>query len=178
MTDKRVSSRTKRPPKRSDPKAMARFVEELSWLLSSYSDLDFRSLGQLSSELINSTRSRNFLVHSEGRPAVRMLVGVLPNVLVDEQLFPTNEDIAEFAQSTLEMAIPRWSKKSRYELIGHVVCHTGQAPPWKLDALLTALDGIVDEKGTARALVQKQRKSGASWNEVIQTLIVSKRDPR
>jgi hypothetical protein len=155
---------------------MARFVEELSWLLSSYADLDFRSLGQLSAELVDANRSRNFLVHSDRRPAVRMLVGVLPGVLVDEKLFPTNEDIAEFAQSTLEMSIPRWSKKSRYELIGHVVCHTEQAPPWKLSSLLTALDRLADEKSTARALVEKQRKSGASWNEVIQTLIVSNRD--
>lgn len=156
---------------------MARFVEELSWLLSSYSDLDFRSLGQLSSELVETNRSRNLLAHSDRRPSVRMLVGILPSVLVDEKLFPTNEDIVEFAQTTLEMSIPRWGKKSRYELIGHVVCHTDQAPASNLESLLTALDRLADEKGTTRALVEKQRKSGASWNEVIQTLVM-RRDTR
>jgi hypothetical protein len=176
MSDKRGGTGTKRATKRSDPKALARFVEELSWLLSSYADLDFRSLGLLSAELVDVNRNRNFLAHSGRRPTVRMLVGILPSVLIDEKLFATNEDIVEFAQSTLEMSIPRWGKKSRYELIGHVVCHTDQAPPGKLDALLAALDRLADEKGTARALVEKQRQSGASWNEVIQTLIVSNRD--
>jgi hypothetical protein len=171
MTDKRGGTSPKRTAKRSDPKAMARFVEELSWLLSSYADLDFRSLGELSSGIIDTSRTRNLLIHSDRQPTVRMLVGILPGVLVDEKLFPSNEDIAEFASTTLEMPIPRWSKKSRYELIGHVVCHTDKAPPWKLESLLAALDRLVDEKGSARALVEKQRKSGASWNEVIQTLI-------
>lgn len=172
MVEKDGSGR--RPTKRTDPRAMARFIEELSWLLTSYADLDFRALGQVGSEIIHNTRQRNFLTHGDRNPSIRHLVGALPGVLVDERLFPSNEMIVEFAQETLEMTIPRWSKKSRYELIGHVVCNTDQAPPWKVESLVAALDRLIAAKGTARTKIEKQIRSGASWNEVIQGLISSK----
>lgn len=174
MTETGPTTR-KKPMKRSDPKAMARFMEELSWLLTSYSDLDFRALGEFGSEVIHSSRStRNLLSHSDRNPNVRLLVGALPTVLIDEKLFPSNESIADFANATLEMSIPRWAKKSRYELIGHVVCNTDKAPLRKIDSLVSALDRLMESKGAARTLIEKQISAGTSWNEVIQKLISSR----
>ena len=163
---------TKKPTRRSDPRAIARFVEELSWLLSSYSDLDFKALGDLSSDIALSSRgTRNLFAHGSQQPSARFLVGVLPSLFIDEKLFPSNEDIVEFAQYILDISIPRWQKKSKYELIGHVVCQTEQAPISRLESLVDALNRLVDKRGKARISAEKQRQSGASWNEVIQSFL-------
>src|SRR5690606_27194321 len=99
-----------------------------------------------------------------------MLVGTLPSFLVDEELFPTNEDIAEFSVSILNIHIPRWQKKSKYELIGHIVCNVNEASPGKISRLLEALDEVLDERGDAKRKIASDRKSGRSWNQVIQEI--------
>ena len=164
-------TKRKRPMKRTDPKALSRFMEEFAWLLTSYDDLDFRALGALASELTSMSRSRvNLYNHSRRSDITQMLVGTLPSFLVDEDLFPTNEDIAEFALSILGISIPRWQKKSKYELIGHIVCNVNEASPRKISRLTDALEEILDERGETRKRIASERKSGRSWNEVIQKL--------
>lgn len=166
-----------RPPrrnlKRSDPRALARFVEELSWLLQSYEDLDFRALGSFSDQLIAVQRTAsNLRSHSATRaPTTQLLVGVLPGLLTDESLFPTNEDVIEFSGTALGITIPRWHKKSKFELIGHIVCSTEQADPMRLQQLVRALGDIMSDRGETRRNLEAQRKSGLSWNEVIQRLL-------
>jgi hypothetical protein len=100
-----------------------------------------------------------------------MLVGVLPSFLMDGDLFPTNEDIVEFSQVVLGISLTRWQKKSRYEIVGQIVCHTDQASPERLSRVAAALDEALDERGTARTKITKERKSGRSWNEVIQAML-------
>lgn len=166
------NSRIRRPGKRSDPRTLARFVEELSWLLSSYDELDFKALGDLSSSLASTSRKRPGMISRTSRSeTVQMLVGVLPSFFIDLELFPSNEDIIEFSQLALGINIPRWQKKSKYELIGHIVCHTDQASPERLSRLIAALEDALDERGSARLRMTRERKSGRSWNEVIQSML-------
>lgn len=169
------SSRPRRPTKRSDPKVIGRFVEELSWLLSSYEDLDLEALRRFGFEASSlSRRSSNLVSNSDRSQTTIMLVGVLPSLFVDVRLFPSNEDIVEFGKATMDISIPRWEKKSKYELIGHIVCHADRAPVGKLTHLVSALEGLADDRSSVRARVESQRRSGLSWNEVIQGLV---RDP-
>jgi hypothetical protein len=166
----------RRPGKRSEPRTLLKFIEEFSWLLSSYEDLDFRALGNLGADMIRSQKAAsNIRSHSTQRaPTTQLLVGTLPGLLTDETLFPTNEDITEFSAITLGISIPRWQKKSKYELIGHIVCHTDQADPNKISSLVEVLDNLLSDKGETKRNLQAQRKSGLSWNEVIQGLLQNK----
>lgn len=158
--------------KRSDPKVIARFVEELSWLLSSYDDLDFSAIGkEFSQNQMIRNRSAHLVSRADRPQTTIMLVGVLPSLFIDSKLFPTNEDVVEFARAAMGIDIPRWSKKSKDELIGHIVCHANTAPVEMLDELVVALERILDEKSSARKLVENQRRSGLSWNAVIQQLV-------
>lgn len=166
------SPRPKREKKRSDPKTLARFVEELSWLLSSYEELDFKALGNMSADLVSFSRSSSELLsRSQRPPTVRLLVGILPNFLTDEDLFPSNEDIVEFAQTALDITITRWQKRSRYELIGNIVVHINEASRAKIERLMAVLELALDEKSITRQKMTSDRRSGRSWNEVIQSLL-------
>lgn len=150
---------------------MRRFVEELSWLLSSFDDLDYRALSNFATEMgpvktptPSSARGR--------RNETIILLGRLPALFLDEDLFPSNEDIAEFANQALRIDIPRWHKKSKYELIGHVVCNANFLDSVHLNKLVSAVSNLQDSKsGQTRDIVQNQRKLGLSWNEVIQNMI-------
>jgi len=173
MSDQPNPKPIRRNLKRSEPKALIRFIEELSWLLSTYDDLDFRALSTLADQLSTAQRANsNLRSHSAGRqPTTQLLVGVLPSLLTDEKLFPTNEDIIEFSGLALGITIPRWHKKSKFELIGHIVCSTEQADPTRLQNLVRAVGDLMDDKGERRRTLEAQRKSGMSWNEVIQKIL-------
>ncbi len=164
-------NRPKRALKRSDPRTLSRFVEELSWLLSSYDELDFKALGELSSNFASLARHSAVVSKSSRSTTAQMLVGVLPSFFMDTDLFPTNEDLVEFSQVVLGISLSRWQKKSKFEIIGHIVCHTDQASPERLSRVVAALEEALGERGSARSKLAKERKSGRSWNEVIQTML-------
>lgn len=176
MSDDRVI-RTTRLSKRSDPKTLARFIEELSWLLNTYSDLDFRALDHfVHAKPVTVSRPRTQRVSRKlpRNPNIHLLVGMLPGMFVDERLFPTNEDIAEFASSALGVVIPRWQKKSKFELIGHIVCTANGLKDNALENLVSALTEVTGEEETRKA-IESKRQQGLSWNEVIQTLLKDRR---
>ena len=164
-------TRSKRNQKRSDPRTLARFVEELSWLLSSYEELDFKALGALSSSFATISRHSGVVSRSSRSTTAQLLVGVLPSFFMDLELFPSNEDIVEFSQVALGIRLVRWQKKSKFELIGQIVCHTDKASPEHLSRVMAALEDALDDSGTARMRISRERKSGRSWNEVIQTML-------
>ena len=166
----RNGSRHRRDHRRSDDETLLRFLEEFSWLLSSYDGVDFKALKILIERMGRSNdvnrQLRNYIDNS--RNSISTLIGTLPSLLKDERLFPANEDIVEFSRHALGIEIPRWQKKSKYELIGHVVCHTEKADSSRLDLLMRTLGNVVEHD--VRNKLENQRKSGMTWNEVIQNL--------
>ncbi|HMB09592.1 hypothetical protein [Saliniramus sp.] len=172
MHESGTSRSARKGSKRNDPKALLRFLEEMSWLLSSYEDLDFRAIGNLAEQIDKASKVTSRLKNKsiDNASSARLLTGVLPALMKDENLFPNNEDIVEFSEIALGISIPRWRKKSKFELIGHVVCTAEQADPFRLQRILVALDGVIDNHKSRQNLAD-QRASGLSWNEVIQGLL-------
>jgi hypothetical protein len=103
-------------------------------------------------------------------PNVYFLVGTLPKLFSDERLFPSNEDIADFAGAALKVRIPRWEKKSKFELIGHIVCRTAELSDIEVSDLVKALQRLIANGDSARKLIRDSKQSGLSWNEIIQQL--------
>lgn len=170
MSDDQTMKR-KRSAKRSDPRILMQFVKELSWTLSTYSDLDFNALGELAERVDTRSSPIGFLTRLPERPSsVASLVGCLPDLFTDETLFPSNEDIADFAESALGVLIPRWSKKSKYEIIGHIVCHTSVADEARLGRVVEAMTRMTENREAARAMINENKRRGMTWNELIQRL--------
>ncbi|MCA0849198.1 hypothetical protein [Salipiger thiooxidans] len=164
---------TRRPTKssqkkRSDPRELARFVEELSWLLKSFEDIDYNALSNFShqAELFISN-SEKFRPSSSVDQNSMVLVGILPNFLMDTKLFPVNEGIVEFAEAALGLPLRRWQKKSRYEIIGQIVCHANEASPEKIARLSEIIEEMHDNQTSIRNVIETNREQGRSWSEVI-----------
>ena len=156
---------------KDEKRAMA-FLEEFAWLLSSYPRLDFRVLPDiLRGNVVSGSAARTAVGgYASSNPNKQFLVGALPRVLTDETLFPTNEDIAQFAQSVMDLTVPRFGKKSKYEIIGHIVCETDRLDDRRLSKLVSALAALTEGDDRTRSLITQRKAEHFGWNEIIQEL--------
>ena len=91
-------------------------------------------------------------------------------MFTERKLFDSNEEIADFAETTLGVTIPRWAKKSKHELIGHIVCNAASLNDRGLEKLVKALSLLSSGDNRARNLVSSRKKEHLNWNEIIQIL--------
>jgi hypothetical protein len=154
-------------------KKLKRFLEEFSWLMETYSKVDLKKAAQLIDESLGETSEvrKAIGVYESDNPNIHFLAGVLPSLFLDESLFKINDDIAEFASAVLKLNIPRHHKKSKHEIIGHIVCETNKLNEKELDKLVRALSLIVNDEKGKKILAEKKKDESFSWNDMIQSLI-------
>ena len=145
------------------------FIEEFAWLLDANKMVDIKALPALLRENIPS------LLEGTGKyaspnPNKHFLIGVLPRLFQDLALFPTNEDIADFARSVLHIAVPRSEKRSKYELIGLIVCSTNGLNDEKLSYLVTALQKITNSEEKINQIIEARKNQTMSWNDAIEQI--------
>jgi F0F1-type ATP synthase delta subunit len=153
-------------------KKLRSFLEEFSWLLDSYVDTNFKEIPHL----INPEKKRTFLKEeifedfSPENPNIHFMVGVLPAIFSNAKIFPTNEDIADFSERILRLKIPRWTKKSKNEIIGHIVCNANKLNDKQLSKLTKALAKIVSGDRGANKIIKQAKTDNLDWNVIIQQL--------
>lgn len=173
MANNRTTRRSApRSEKTRDARSVKKFLEELSWVLNSYSNLDFRAIPEVISGTNASSlrRGSEFQQYVSKNPNIHFLVGALPVIFSDERLFPSNEDIAEFASDALALPISRWEKRSRYELIGLIACETAKLDDEGLARLVQALARLTSDEARVRNVFKERKDKKMSWNEMIQRL--------
>ena len=100
-------------------------------------------------------------------PNKHFLIGVLPKLFQDSRLFPTNESIKNFAEDILRINISRFGKRSKYELIGLIVCQTESLSDVNLSKLVTALSQITGNEEKLNKIREERQKINFSWNETM-----------
>ncbi|MBL8309007.1 MAG: hypothetical protein JNL19_01155 [Burkholderiales bacterium] len=153
-------------------------LQELVWALQSRESSDLLSgvshLRQLAMKDRTERRAhdKRLPVHARQRD-LKALVGSMPLVLADAELFPSNEDIAKFAVEALQISIARWEKRSRYEMIGMLVMESMNASPQRLREVGRLLNKISDESESMAQIKLNSRQTGFTWNEAIRSLSTS-----
>jgi hypothetical protein len=167
--------------KKSRPKAITNetkvkyaidFIEELSWLLDSKKKLKLSEIPEI---LRNKLLAPDANVggaekYVSPNPNIHYLIGVLPRLFQDVKLFSRNEEIAEFAKDVLGIEISRVEKRSKYELIGLIVCSCNDLDDKKLYSLVDALSAITDSSEKINMMAKEKSQTGFSWNETIRKL--------
>lgn len=147
------------------------FFEELSWLLDSNKEINFKNASKFLKEY------RDVLVNNVARKGRSIdefnLIGVLPSLLKDGEIFQSNSQLVQFAEEVLALGIPRWEKKSRNEIIGLIVCEVEEVNKERLGILAQWASNILNNKNQVRDMQSKAKNSGDlfSWNETIQKLV-------
>lgn len=162
----------KRISKSTNTQRLTRFLEEFSWLLESYSDLDLIGAAKNISNNDNKLSEAKVAVgnYESSNPNKHFLVGVLPRLFTDQTIFPTNDDISQFAKNVMDVSIPYSGKKSKYEIIGHIVCQTDKLNDYELTKLVKALAKISNNDSETKELIKMRKKENYSWNDIIQEL--------
>ena len=148
------------------------FIEELSWLLESKRKLKLHEIPEI---LRNQIKSESTVAvaadkYASPNPNIHYLIGVLPRLFQDKKLFPKNEDIASFANDVLEIDVSRVEKRSKYELIGLVVCECNDLDDTKLEDMVGALAAITRSSEKISRFAEEKKRTGFSWNETIRKL--------
>lgn len=165
-------TRTKEISEDTKVKYAIDFLEELSWLLESKKNLRLREMPDvLRSRLFASNRmSLAAEKYATPNPNVHFLIGVLPRLFQDTNLFARNDDIADFAEEVLGIDISRVGKRSKYELIGLIVCETSMLDDKKLGNLVNYLSIITKSRNKIELMAKERQSIGFSWNETIRRL--------
>jgi hypothetical protein len=170
------NTRNSESPTKNDSAKVTRFLEEMSWLFQSHSDIDAKSISKALSDAAKHRTVRDgFSAFAAPNPNIHFLVGILPLVLRDESIFPTNGSIAEFSTSALGLQMIRWEKKSKFELIGEIVCNAIDLDDGELSKLVKALSVLASGDSSVKAIVLDAHRSKRSWNEIIQSLLIQQR---
>lgn len=148
------------------------FIEELSWLLDAKKNLKLNEIpGILRSKLVVSDSTAQTVDgYISPNPNIHYLIGVLPRLFQDMKLFSRNEDIAEFANEVLGIAISRVEKRSKYELIGLIVCEANDLDDTKLASLVNALSLITGNSEKLDLMIKEKSSVSFSWNETIRKI--------
>jgi len=152
------------------------FIEELAWLLDSKKGIDLRDFKDASFLLrdlmahSNSYISNKSNKYESPNPNKNYLIGVLPNLFQDFDLFKTNIDLSDFAESVLKIPVSRAEKRSRYELIGMIICEIINLDEHNLTNLVDALSKLTDNSDKLTEIKEDKKKANFSWNEAIQKL--------
>jgi hypothetical protein len=148
-------------------------LDDLVWSLQS---LDVEKLQvaaetlrkNLQMETSNSLISENYRSGNQNKD---FLIGVLPRLFQDKELFPQNEDITEFADAALGLETKRAQKRSRYEIIGKLVVEISNLNDQSFGLLANALENLIDDNDQLALVVKKKKTGEFSWNETIQNLL-------
>lgn len=147
-------------------------LEDLMWSLKKLRVESIQDALDVIKDNIYESNNRNSVnaskASNDDEPNKHYLIGVMPKLLQNKDLFPQNEDIYDFAISALEINITRFEKRSRYEIIGMIVCATCDLGDKKLSRLVKALESIIDNSDEIKNVVYQKQLNSFSWNEAIQ----------
>lgn len=172
MIKKTPRSETVRSTKAQFQKA-SMALDDLVWTLQKINITQLKDAAEmlrlsLEQDANTSSVARTY---KSSNPNKHFLIGVLPRLFQDREIFPQNEDIADFAATVLRLEMSRAEKRSRYEIIGKVVCETDSLDDATLTSLVQALEKLVEDKDKLAQMIAKKRAGSFSWNETLQDLL-------
>ena len=145
-------------------KRLMNFAQELSWVFESLKDVSFKDIYDFlqQQDIVDTNHTLS--------DDTQYLVGVLPKLFQDKDLFPNKEDIIEFSEVVLNLHLSRAAKRSKIEYIGMIVCEVSNSNSIQLNRLVEALEKILGNEKQMLAVKKARKEPDFSWNETIAKL--------
>lgn len=155
---------------------LVNLMEEFSWVISKYKNVDFKNIQSNLLNIINeqdfyNTNLMSFKRYRDKDSNKNYLIGVLPRFFQDKDLFEKNLDLADFAEC-LGIYLNNPEKKSRYEIIGTILCTISEMDELLLDKFVRAIELLLVDESLRNDIktMRSVHKSSYSWNQVIRAL--------
>lgn len=150
---------------------VANFLEELSWLLEKKRTLSLKEISSYLRDIENINEyPLKLSSKNDDNKHSRFLVGVLPSLFLDEELFKSRDEILDFAETVLYLPISRSSKRSRTEYIGWIVCEVAKMNDSRLFELVSELENIISDDYKIKEVKKAKKEPNFSWNDTIKKL--------
>lgn len=148
---------------------VANYLEDLSWLIESNKNLSLKDISSILRE-VNAfdepLRKNNF----SSNKSRHYLVGILPKLLQDDQLFKSNSEMLDFAEEVLNLNPSRASKRSRIEYIGWIVCEVSNSNDKQLSNIYNYLEGLIVDENKIKKIKAAKKLPNFSWNDAIRDI--------
>jgi len=144
----------------------ANFIEEFAWFLQSKKNINLEEAAQILRDISSNGKVNGSTPSSKANE----LVGILPFLFQDKDLFKHNQDIIDFAEDLLGISIPSQAKKTRYGLIGFIVTEVTKLDKKELNKWIDALSLISNDVGKLKAIKKAKKGIDFSWNDAIANL--------
>ena len=145
---------------------VANFIEELSWLLEKKKNISLKEVSLYIRDL--NTYKDPYIALSRGNNShSQFLVGILPSLFLDEELFKNRGEILDFAETVLNLPVSRAGKRSRTEYIGWIVCEVAKMSDDKITDLVYALEYIVGDDLKMKEMRKAKKEPNFSWTDTI-----------
>jgi hypothetical protein len=146
----------------------ANFLEEFAWFLKSKRNVDLEESANILRDF--SLNHNSNIEQSPTDSKVNDLVGVLPFLFQDKELFQYNKDIIEFAENLFNIRITRPNKRTRYELIGLIVTEVTKLNNNKLKKLIESISLITSDIDKLTEIKNAKKEINFNWNNAISNL--------
>ena len=142
------------------------FIEDLCWLLDSQKNISYTEILKILNEIKSNKKQ---LVP----PSTDELIGILPQLLTDKTLFTTNKSLAQFSDEILGIEILNWHKRSRYEMIGVIICKVQESPQIASGISTYVLTNILQNKEKIRKYQKEIERENVQflWNDAIHKIV-------
>lgn len=155
---------------KKDIKNLTNFLDEFSWIMTKYKDINLSELNKELWDSIDNRKSRSLDLFSSQDNNKNYLIGVLPKLLQDKELFEKNMDLVSFSEA-LGIEVKFGEKRSRYEIIGAMICQISELNDEKLDSVVVAIEAINNDQNILKNLKNlKKTSNNYDWNLIIQQL--------
>lgn len=146
-------------------KRILNLLQELSWVTENYKDISINDIYRQLQDFKDNEMTAGKL-----KADTKYLVGVLPTIFQDTELFPKKEDILEFAKQELGIELNIQAKRSKIEYIGSILCKVSNENSGKLEQLVETLDMLLNNESKMEELKRHRHEPNFSWNETIAKL--------
>lgn len=149
---------------------IANFIEEFNWFLKSKKNIDLDETALLLRNL-SETNFANTKNTTQTKDKKIELVGILPGLFQDKELFQQNKDLVDFAENLFKINITRPKKRTRSELIGMIVIEISNLNKKDLEKVVNALSIISSDINKMKEFKKaKEVAINFSWNNAISKL--------
>lgn len=155
-----------------DIKQLLNFLEEFSFISKKFSRSNFIEILEYIYDKGMDAPERNLQPKKDDIKG--FLVGYLPRILLDKELFVKNKDIDDFARS-LGIEINRPEKRSREEMIGIIVCDVHEKNLSELEKAYNVINSmssnpVILNKIKESKILSSAQNEAYNWNNVIKDI--------
>lgn len=93
------------------------------------------------------------------------LVGLLPLMLMSEEMFPTHKSLIDFSGNVLGIELKRLTRPSRTRIVGEILLEVAKLPAKDLDKILAKLQEIIRNK-----MVHAKSDFFMEWDSAIRRM--------